>query len=197
MNSPSMTPAAGDCQVAYVGDWARFEIRPNDSQHRPETHTAFLRTNLGRADVLQKEIMQRTSGKNALALFSWQDIPMPWQQDCWSIQLPLAQVGYFRAKPYLLNSDHHQIWPEGSDSGVSVHPNFTRSANTIYCAWIRLFGDSKSLSNTISQRSNPHHQPLDEKGYSVIPPSGKIRDLIKELPHIVDTLGCQIITLLP
>ena len=197
MNSPSMTPAAGDCRVAYVGDWARFEIRPNDSQHTPKTHTAFLRTNLGRADVLRKEIMQRTSGENALALFSWQDIPMEWQQDCWSIELPLAQVGYFRAKPYLLNSDHHQIWPEGSDSGVSVHPNFTRSANTIYCAWIRLFGDSKFLSNTISQRSNPHHQPLDEKGYSVIPPSGKIRDLIKELPHIVDTLGCQIIHLLP
>jgi starch synthase (maltosyl-transferring) len=197
MNSPSMNPAAGDCQVAFVGDWAKFEIRPKDPQQTPKTHTAFLRTNLGRAKVLQKEMMQRTSGENALALFSWQDIPMEWQKDHWSIRLPLAQVGYFRAKPYLLDSDHRQIWPEGSDSGVSVHPNFARSGNTIYCAWIRLFGDSKFLSNTEPQRSNPHHQPLDEKGYSVIPPSGKIRDLIKELPHIVDTLGCRIIHLLP
>jgi starch synthase (maltosyl-transferring) len=192
-----MTPAAGECQVAYVGDWAQFEIRPNDPIHQPETHTAFLRTNLGRAEVLQKEIVQRTSGKNALALFSWQDIPMEWQDDRWVIRIPLAQVGYFRAKPYLLDQGHHQIWPEGKDSGLSVHPNFARTSNTIYCAWVRLFGDSKFLPNTESQRSNSHHQPLDEKGYSVIPPSGKIRDLIKELPHIIDTLGSRIIHLLP
>ncbi len=192
-----MSPAAGERQVAYVGDWATFEIKPNDPQQKPETHTAFLRTNLGRAEVLHKEIMQRTSGNNALPLFSWQDIPMEWQKDRWVLQLPLAQVGYFSSKPYILNPEHHQIWPEGSDAGISVHPNDTRTSNTIYCAWIRLFGDSKFLSNTESQRSNPHHQPLDEKGYSVIPPSGKIRDLIKELPHIVDTLGCRIIHLLP
>ena len=31
----------------------------------------------------------------------------------------------------------------------------------------------------------------------MIPPSGKLRDLIGELPHIFDTLGCRILQLLP
>src|SRR5213078_739510 len=38
---------------------------------------------------------------------------------------------------------------------------------------------------------------LDAKNYTVIPSSGKIRDLIKELPFIIDTLGCRILHLLP
>jgi predicted glycogen debranching enzyme len=197
MNTPSMQPSPGECQVAYVGDWLRFEISPGELNQNQTTHQAFLRTNLGRAEVLRKEIMQRTSGENALALFSWQDIPMKWETDRWTVELPLSQVGFFQAKPYLVDKGHRQTWPEGPNTGISVHPDFTRSANTIYCAWIRLFGESKHKSNTEAERTNEHLQPLDSKGYSVIPPSGKIRDLIEELPHIVDTLGCRIIHLLP
>ena len=40
-------------------------------------------------------------------------------------------------------------------------------------------------------------QELDGRGYTVIPPSGKLRDLIGQLPHIFDTLGCRILQLLP
>ena len=40
-------------------------------------------------------------------------------------------------------------------------------------------------------------QQLDEKNFTVIPPSGKLRDLARQLPHIVQTLGCRIIHLLP
>ena len=35
------------------------------------------------------------------------------------------------------------------------------------------------------------------KNYTVIPPSGKFRDLAKQLPHIVQKLGCRILHLLP
>src|SRR4030095_4609887 len=38
---------------------------------------------------------------------------------------------------------------------------------------------------------------LDNRSYTVIPPSGKFRDLIRELPHIIDTLGCRILHLRP
>src|SRR5262249_46148284 len=38
---------------------------------------------------------------------------------------------------------------------------------------------------------------LDNAGYTVIPPSGKLRDLGKALPHIFETLGCRILHLLP
>jgi starch synthase (maltosyl-transferring) len=192
-----MHPAPGSSQVAYVGDWRRFEIKPSGPEQGPGEHQAFLRTNLGRAETLQKEILQRTTKAQNLALFAWQDLPMRWEQDRWILDLPLSQVGFFQAKPYLLDTGHRQTWPEGRDAGISVHPNDTRSGNTIYCAWIRLFGTSKHLAHTESQRENAHHQALDAKGYAVIPPSGKIRDLMEALPHIVDTLGCRTIHLLP
>src|SRR5207248_4463902 len=38
---------------------------------------------------------------------------------------------------------------------------------------------------------------LEQAGYTVIPPSGKLRDLAQQLPHIVDRLGCRILHLLP
>ncbi|MGA2854354.1 MAG: amylo-alpha-1,6-glucosidase, partial [Verrucomicrobiota bacterium] len=38
---------------------------------------------------------------------------------------------------------------------------------------------------------------LDGKNFAVIPPSGKLRDLTRQLPHIVQTLGCRILLLLP
>ena len=38
---------------------------------------------------------------------------------------------------------------------------------------------------------------LEALGYSTLPPSGKFRDLARQLPFIVNTLGCRIIHLLP
>lgn len=38
---------------------------------------------------------------------------------------------------------------------------------------------------------------LDKAGYTVIPPSGTFRDLVKELDFIMGELGCRIIQLLP
>ena len=40
-------------------------------------------------------------------------------------------------------------------------------------------------------------QTLDQAGYTIIPPSGKLRDVTKQLPHIVNTLGCRLLHLLP
>src|SRR4029434_854265 len=36
-----------------------------------------------------------------------------------------------------------------------------------------------------------------QEGSPVLPPAGKLRDLIAPLPHIIDTLGCRILHLLP
>jgi len=38
---------------------------------------------------------------------------------------------------------------------------------------------------------------LEALGYATLPSSGKLRDLAKQLPHIVQTLGCRILHLLP
>ena len=91
-----------------------------------------------------------------------------------------------------------QIWPDGADAGVSVHPSDYRTANTIYCAFPRMFGESKIARQTVDAKLGERAvEQIDERGYTVIPPSGKFRDLIAELPHIFDKLGCRILQLLP
>jgi starch synthase (maltosyl-transferring) len=111
--------------------------------------------------------------------------------------LPLAETGCFKAKAYLLDEKNWQHWPDGSDAGISVHPNFARTANTIYCAFPRLFGSTKNLPSARDEKLEAQIKTLDGKNFTVIPPSGKFRDLTRQLPHIVQTLGCRILHLLP
>jgi glycosidase len=117
--------------------------------------------------------------------------------DGWQIELPLAEVGYFKAKAYLLDEKNWQHWADGSDVGISVHPNFARTANTIYCAFTRLFGETKSLATTSDEKLEAQLKALEAQGYATLPPSGKFRDLAKQLPFIIHELGCRIIHLLP
>ena len=117
--------------------------------------------------------------------------------DAWEIELPLAETGCFKAKAYLLDEKSWQHWPDGPDVGISVHPNFARTANTIYCAFPRLFGATKNLPSSRDEKLEAQIKAFDGKNFTVIPPSGKLRDLTRQLPHIVQTLGCRILHLLP
>jgi predicted glycogen debranching enzyme len=49
----------------------------------------------------------------------------------------------------------------------------------------------------LNKREKNLIKALDNNGYTVIPPSGTFRDLIKELDFIIGELGCRIIQLLP
>ena len=93
--------------------------------------------------------------------------------------------------------DGRQIWPDGPDAGISVHPSDYRTANTIYCAFTRMFGPSRTARASRDADLEERLAYLDANGYTVIPPSGKLRDVIRQLPHIFDTLGCRILQLLP
>ena len=42
-----------------------------------------------------------------------------------------------------LDENGWQVWPAGPDAGLTVHPDGYRTADTIYCAFTRLFGDMK------------------------------------------------------
>src|SRR6185295_7081889 len=59
------------------------------------------------------------------------------------------------------------------------------------------FGDSRFLPFARDERLETQLKALDEKKFTVIPPSGTLRDLRRQLPHIVQTLGCRILHLLP
>ncbi|HZL13841.1 MAG TPA: amylo-alpha-1,6-glucosidase, partial [Verrucomicrobiae bacterium] len=198
----TMFPAPAERLLRFVGDKIIFQLREEkiSGLSRPsEAKTdAFLRTNLGRAAERRKEIISAHAGHVAAAGISWRDLPMQKNGDVWEIEIPLAEVGYFKAKPYLLDEKKWQHWPDGSDVGISVHPNFARAANTIYCAFTRLFGETKNLVEQAScPLKNDAQDARPTKNFTVIPPSGTFRDLKKQLPHIVQKLGCNILHLLP
>ncbi len=174
-----------------------FLARPRAGRPQPKTGPRRLRTNLGRAAARRREIISAHAVGAMPAGASWRDVPMQKTADGWQIELPLAEAGYFKAKAYLLDEKNWQHWPDGSDVGISVHPNFARTANTIYCAFTRLFGATKNLASTADEKLEAQLKSLEAQGYATLPPSGKFRDLTNQLPHIVNQLGCRIIHLLP
>jgi len=196
MDGLIMNPAPGERLLRFVGDRVRFSLRLPPETARGAR--ALLRTNLGKGDRLRQEVIATHAGKNPFSIAFWRDVPLEAQPNGeWTVEMPLTDVGFYRAKAYMVAPDGRQVWPEGPDAGISVHPSDYRTANTIYCAFARMFGESKSARATRNATLEKRLEKLDARGYTVIPPSGKLRDLIDELPHIFDTLGCRILQLLP
>lgn len=194
-----MTPAPGERRQLFVGDRIRFSLKPAAGAPPPDGWRARLRTNLGRAAQQREEIVRSHFEKLPLAGASWRDIEMEFQasEGAWTLDLPLTEVGFFQGKAYAIDGNNRQHWPDGDDVGVSVNPDSCRTGSTIYCAFPRMFGASKARASTKERHSTPEIEALDEQGYTVIPPSGKLRDLQEQLPHIIDDLGCRILLLLP
>ncbi len=192
--------------LRFVGDKAKFTIEGGPAGGR-----GYLRTNVGRAAALRAEIIEAHNQQVAahglpvahraampvLQGDSWRDVPMRRNGEGWELELTLAEVGYFQAKAFFIDEKGRQHWPWGPNAGVTVHPNAYRTGNTIYCAFPRMFGPTKGLAGTVDEQREGELKRLDQVGYTVIPPSGKLRDVARELPHIVGKLGCRILHLLP
>src|SRR5579859_4803337 len=194
---PLMTPAPGGRCVRYVGDRLRFTLRDRNGARPPQGWRGLLRTNLGRAVQLRREILEAHAQGLPPAGVSWRDLPMNQTQDGWFLDLPMVEVGYFKAKAYMIDPRGWQHWPDGPDFGISIHPDRYRTANILYCAFPRMFGASRASSTTRDEALETTLKSLDQNGYTVIPPSGKLRELTKLLPHIVQNLGCRVLHLLP
>lgn len=191
------SPAPGERRVHFVGDTLDFALRVAGSAPWPAGWRAFLRTNLGRAAAARAETIASVESCRPPTLASWRDLPLVRRGEGWAVEMPLPEVGYFRAKAYALDEKGWQHWPDGPDFGVSVQPAGARTGNTVYCAFTRLFGPTRSAAGLASAEQERRLEALDAAGYSVIPASGKLRDLIRELPHIFEVLGCRILHLLP
>src|ERR1051325_2016159 len=192
-----MTPATGERVLRFVGDRLRFALRTESGAPLPDGWRVLLRTNLGRGKLLRQEIITSYPRRVALANAAWHDVPLERCGNEWTRELTLTEPGFFRAKAYAIDLEGRQHWPPGDDAGISVHADQHRTANTIYCAFIRLLGKTKNAATTLEADRDAQLAALDRAGCAVIPPSGKIRDLIKEIPFIIDTLGCRILQLLP
>ena len=187
-----MRPAAGDRMVRYVGDRLRFSLAGVGRNCR-----VFLRTNIGRAAALRRAVIRQIQEPKVQVEASWRDVPMFYEGDEWVIEFSLTEVGWFQAKAYVIDDAGNQHWPDGDNVGLSVHPNDSRCANTVYCCFPRMFGPNKTARSTSARDDDEQIRKLDHEGYSVIPPSGTFRDVIAELPHIMGVLGCRILHLLP
>ena len=190
-----MEPAPGTHSVRYVGD--RLQVHLNHPAAGTPGWKAFLRTNLTRGACARDEVIALAGvvsrEPRTFAGASWRDIPLREKEGAWFLDLPLTEVGHFRAKAYCMDPEGHQHWPEGSDFGLSVNPDKLRSANVIYCAFPRLFGAVPSADPAAESAS----KFLDREAWTAIPPSGKLRDLTAQVPHIFGSLGCRILHLLP
>jgi starch synthase (maltosyl-transferring) len=191
-----MNPWPGERLLRFAGDHLRFSVVGNGHE-LPDGFRALLRTNLGRAASVREEVIGSYAEKLPIAGASWRDIPMKQSQGHWIIDLCLTEIGYFQAKAYAVDRQGRQYWPHGANVGITVHPDHHRTSNTIYCAFTRMFGDSKPAASTRSESLEAQLGKLDKQGYTVIPPSGKLRDLLQQVPHIFDTLGCRVLHLLP
>ncbi|MBU2430812.1 MAG: transmembrane fusion protein, partial [Proteobacteria bacterium] len=192
------SPLPGESRVMYCGDCAVFLL----TLSFPAKGSAWVRTNLGTAKITRREIIDRIE-KNEIKLdAAWFDIQMRQISDTtFKIVLPLHETGFFQAKCFFLpKRASSPIWPTGENFILNVEPAGTCCANIIYNAFVRQFGPSKTDS---------HHEPggdqhtalmietLDKQGYTVIPESGKFRDLQKEVEFIFSRLGCRVLHLLP
>lgn len=196
MPNPIMSPAPGTRLVGFIGDRVRFTLKIADGG-LPKGWRGLLRTNLGRATSERETLVATRGGGQLYGGASWRDIPMVRQGDEWVLELALTRVGYVRVKPYAVDERGKQHWPHGDDIGLSVHPDALRSANTIYCAFTRVFGATKHHRTTRHGLLEEQYAAFDRHGYTLIPQSGTLRDLTAQIPHIVDRLGCKIIHLLP
>ena len=188
------TPGPGQSRVMYCGDTLRLTL----DLSLPARGRAWVRTNLGSARKARQEIIDRVE-KNEIKLDGgWQDIEMvPQGENRFSLVLPLCQTGAYEAKCFFIpQGSSVPVWPKGDNARISVEPAGTCCANIIYNAFVRQFGPSRTRTTRYGDDDDLIRE-LDGKGYTVIPESGKFRDLVKEVKFIFSDLGCRALLLLP
>ncbi len=187
-------PAAGSLLLKWVGDV--LEVRAYRT--RKGAGKMVFRTNLGGARVHQAEVLAQTDEGRMIAGDDWHDIPM---EACgkgeWVVRVPLLEVGIFEGKIcFLPNTRPEPEWGDGGNLTIKVAPAHTAAGNSIYAAFTRQFGATMStpfapINHRVEERA------LDRAGYTVIPPSGTFRSLIRHLDHILVDLSFSNLLLLP
>lgn len=188
------SPVPGNSRVMYCGDTVRFTL----ALASPSPGKAWVRTNLGAADITRRETINRVE-KNEIKLDSaWYDMEMEQVgKSLFQIELPLHEPGFFQVKCFFIpKGENVPVWPEGTNTLLNVEPAGTCCANIIYNAFVRQFGKSK-YGPVMDGEAASMIEALDKKGFTVIPESGKFRDLKKEVGFIFSQLGCRALHLLP
>lgn len=193
MNSKvTYAPESGRKQLKFAGDILVVDATVESSFEG----TIYLRSNINQSEIRSLDIINEVESKQPNLDRGWYDTPFTKTgSNTYKVKLPLLMVGHFSYKCFAKLPDGSISWAEGDNNFINVEPSEYRSDNSVYCAFVRQFGPNKSKAETPTD--DPAVLELDKKGYTVIPPSGKFRDLIQELDHIINDLGCRILHLLP
>lgn len=188
-NSPIQFPAPGTRRLLHPSVPLTFRL---EVPHAPAGN-AFLRTTAGKISDYCREIIDRVEHHSPTPVLHWRDLPMTEvSPGKYEITLREELVGIYEARAYFEPEHSNKLlWPEAQGNvHVKIEPAWTSHGLGIYAAHARLFGDD--LPDKI-----PDFTELDAKGYTVIPPSGKLRAVKKQLDHIMNDLGFSIVLLLP
>jgi predicted glycogen debranching enzyme len=186
-------PGPGSHLIYREGDFLTVRLHfPAD-----RTGSGWLRTSLYRPQMKHQELIERVEDGMPRRFREWGDLPMHREEDATCcITLPLVTVGFFEAKAYFLPEDGDEpIWPEGDNLFIKVEPADSVISNSIYSAFVRLFIGEEAIARIRSALESMEHE--GKKDFSMIPQSGKFRDLAAKVDFIVDELGFDIIMLLP
>jgi len=188
-------PAPGSRMVKFCGDTVDFTL----TLTQPQNGSAWVRTNLGQAKTIRSELIRQVQNGESPLGRAWFDIPMRRiNERTFAVKLPLCERGHFEVKCFFLpESEATPVWPTGPNTVINVDSAEACCANIIYNAFVRQFGPNKAGAKSPAASEAAFIAQLDQNGYTVIPPSGKFRDLIAELDFILGELGCRILMLLP
>ena len=188
-------PPPGKRMVKFCGDTVVFTL----SLPQPQNGSAWVRTNIGQAQTIRREIIRQVEQDETPLGRAWFDIPMkPVDERTFTATLPLCESGHFEAKCFFLpQNETTPIWPAGTNTVLNVDSADACCANNIYNAFVRQFGPNKAPGESAGEPDQDLITHLDHIGYTVIPPSGTFRDLIGELDFILGQLGFRILMLLP
>ncbi len=117
------------------------------------------------------------------------------------VRLALVDTGVFAAKTcFLPDGGCKTEWPSGGDVIIKTAPAWTCRGVSVYTAFPRQFlpGNAElAVSGLENAGRAGGAETLDENGWTVIPPSGTFRDLIRHLDEILVEERFRIIQLLP
>ncbi len=187
-------PAAGDAILRWVGDILEVHAQ----REGKGAGRMVFRTNLGAASVHQREVLAHVDEARLISGDDWHDIPMEaCGRGAWRVRIPLLEVGVFEGKAcFIPNDTPVPEWPDGTNTKIKVAPAHTAAGNMLYAAFTRQFGAAMAAPFRPTTFA-AEEETLDRAGYTVIPPSGTFRSLIRHLDHIFEGLGFRGLLLLP
>lgn len=188
------TPSCDSFLQKWQGDILTVTLELGE----PRAGRAALRTNLGAAAVRRREIIAETERGVTPLAEAWSDAPMvETSPGVWTCSIRLEEVGIFSCKAcFFPEGSATPEWPEGRNFHVKVAPARTRRNNSIYTVFPRQFGPALE-SDPRTEDVLETEKILDYKGYTVIPPSGTFRDVVRKLDTIMDEMHFKIVQLLP